>query len=229
MNLFFNKAGNNNVSGDRKTFFGRAIALFKNVLPIIRTNNTNITAEVINPEPAFDGDEQSSKDSIAAGIIEIIKEYIKPVVRKRSALIYARLPNKEELINKINTALLRLKNSLSGVVETLSERLASLRGSYALRQPMNMVTQRAQEIDDLKKDLSLRIDHILKMRAENFGRLTGKMEALNPLAILNRGYSVTERFPSGDIIKDSAALAKGDIIKTRLGKGIVKSKVEEVG
>jgi len=139
------------------------------------------------------------------------------------------LPRKEELINKINTALLRLKNSLSGVVDTLSERLASLRGSYALRQPMNMVTQRAQEIDDLKKDLSLRIDHILKMRAENFGRLTGKMEALNPLAILNRGYSVTERFPSGDIIKDSAALAKGDIIKTRLGKGIVKSKVEEVG
>jgi len=66
------------------------------------------------------------------------------------------------------------------------------------------------------------------MRGENFGRLTGKMEALNPLAILNRGYSVTVRFPSGGIIKNSAALAKGDVIQTRLGKGTVKSKVEEV-
>jgi len=138
------------------------------------------------------------------------------------------LPRKEELINQINTMLLRLKNSLSGIVDTLSGRLASLRGSYALRQPMNIITQRTQEIDDLKKDLSLRVDHILKMRGENFGRLTGKMEALNPLAILNRGYSVTVRFPSGGIIKNSAALAKGDVIQTRLGKGTVKSKVEEV-
>ena len=139
------------------------------------------------------------------------------------------LPRKEDLINQINTALLRLKNSLSGIVDTFSERLAALRGSYALRQPMNMITQRVQEIDDLKKDLSLRIDHILKMRGENFGRLTGKMEALNPLAILNRGYSVTVKFPSGDIIKDAASLSKGDIVQTRLGKGTVKSKVEEVG
>lgn len=139
------------------------------------------------------------------------------------------LPRKDDLINQINTALLRLKNSLSGTVDMLSERLARLRGSYALRQPMNMIIQHVQEIDDLKKDLSLRIEHIVKMRGESFGSVTGKLEALNPLAILNRGYSVTVKLPSGEIIKDSARLSKGDTIETKFGKGIVKSKIEEVG
>ena len=139
------------------------------------------------------------------------------------------LPRKDDLINQINTALIRLKNSLSGMVDTLSQRLTRLKDSYALRQPMNMITQYAQEVDDLKKDLSLRVDHILKMRGEGFGSVTGKLEALNPLSILNRGYSVTVKLPSGEIIKDSARLAKGDLIETKFGKGIVKSKIEEVG
>lgn len=138
------------------------------------------------------------------------------------------LPRKDELINQINTALLRLRNSLTGIVDTLSERLASLRGSYALRQPMNMITQHAQAVDDLKKSLGISVDHIVKMRGESFGRVVGTLEALNPLAILNRGYSVTTKLPSGEIIKDSALLSKGDIIQTRLGKGMVKSKIEEV-
>ncbi len=139
------------------------------------------------------------------------------------------LPRKDDLINQINTALLRLKNSLSGMVETLSGRLERLKNSYALRQPMNMINQYVQEVDDLKKDLSLRVDHILKMRGEGFGSVIGKLEALNPLAILNRGYSVTVKVPSGEIIKDSARLSKGDVIETKFGKGIVKSKIEEVG
>jgi len=138
------------------------------------------------------------------------------------------LPRKDDLISQINTALLRLKNSLSGIVDTLSGRLASLRGSYALRQPMNMITQHVQEVDDLKKAMALGVDHIVKMRGESFGRVTGKLEALNPLSILNRGYSVTTKLPSREIVKNSAALAKGDIIETKFGQGIVKSKIEEV-
>jgi exodeoxyribonuclease VII large subunit len=114
------------------------------------------------------------------------------------------------------------------MVETLSERFTSLKNSYALRQPLNIVTQYQQEIDDLKKDLGIRIDHIVKMRGENFNFLGGKLSALNPLSILNRGYSVTVKLPSGGILKDTASLTKGDTVETRLGTGKFKSVVEDV-
>jgi exodeoxyribonuclease VII large subunit len=139
------------------------------------------------------------------------------------------IPRKEDLVNQVNNALLRLKNALSGMVGTLSERFSALKDSYALRQPLNMVTQYEQEIDNLKKDMSVRIDHVVKMRGEGFARIAGKLEALNPLSILNRGYSVTVKLPSRDIIKDAAVLSKGDTIETKFGKGLVKSKIEEVG
>lgn len=138
------------------------------------------------------------------------------------------IPRKEDLVNRINNARIRLKNSLSGTLETLSERFASLKDSYVLRQPLNIVTQYQQEIDDLKKDLGIRVDHIVKMRGESFNFLGGKLGALNPLAILNRGYSVTVKLPEGAILKNIESLSKGDTIETRLGKGKFRSIVEEV-
>ena len=138
------------------------------------------------------------------------------------------IPRKEELINRINNSLIRIKNALSGMVETLYETFTSLKNSYALRQPLNILTQYQQEIDDLRKDLGIRVDHIVKMRGENFNFLGGKLGALNPLSILNRGYSVTMKIPSSKILKDAASLAKGDTVETRLGAGKFKSKVEEI-
>ena len=65
--------------------------------------------------------------------------------------------------------------------------------------------QYEQKIDDLKKDLGIRIDHIVKMRGENFNFLGGKLGALNPLSILDRGYSVTVKLPDGAILKNAAS------------------------
>ena len=138
------------------------------------------------------------------------------------------IPRKEDLVNRINNSLIRLKNSLSGMVQTLSEKFASLKDSYALRQPLNIVTQYEQEVDDLKKDLGIRVDHVVKMRGENFNFLGGKLGALNPLAILNRGYSVTVKLPGGAILKNAASLSKGDTVETRLGNGKFRSIVEDV-
>jgi exodeoxyribonuclease VII large subunit len=138
------------------------------------------------------------------------------------------IPAKAELISRINNSLIRLKNSLSGTLETLSEKFASLKDSYVLRQPLNIVTQYQQKTDGLKKDLGIRVGHIVEMRGENFNFLGGKLGALNPLAILNRGYSVTVKLPSGVILKNIASLAKGDIVETRLGSGKFKSVVDEI-
>ena len=103
-----------------------------------------------------------------------------------------------------------------------------MKGSYILRQPLNLVIQYEQRIDDLAKDLAIRIDHIVKMRAENFNLLSGKLEALSPLAVLNRGYSITTKLPEGIIIRDAKILKVDDRVETRLGKGKFTSRVEEI-
>jgi exodeoxyribonuclease VII large subunit len=138
------------------------------------------------------------------------------------------IPKKEDLSNLINTAVIRLKNALSNKIEVLSERLVTLKDSYIMRQGLNIITQNEQRIDELKSGMSISIDHALKMGGERFKLFAHKLEALNPLAILNRGYSVTMKLPSGDIIKNVESLVAGDMVKTRLGAGEFISKVEEL-
>ncbi|MDD5423275.1 MAG: exodeoxyribonuclease VII large subunit, partial [Candidatus Omnitrophica bacterium] len=138
------------------------------------------------------------------------------------------IPKKEDLTNLIATSTTRLKNALAGKINILAERLATLKDSYILRQPLNIITQYEQEIDELRKDIAIRIDHIVKMRSENFNLLISKLDVLSPLGILNRGYSITTRLPEGAIIKDASSLKVNDIVETRLGKGKFRSKVEEI-
>ncbi|MFA5143242.1 MAG: exodeoxyribonuclease VII large subunit [Candidatus Omnitrophota bacterium] len=138
------------------------------------------------------------------------------------------IPKKEDLVGLINTATARLNNALSGKLNRLAERLKAMSESYVLRQPLNMITQYEQAIDNLRKDIAIRIDHLIKMRGENYNLLISKLEAFNPLAILKRGYSVSTKLPEGVILKDAGSLKIGDTVETRLGKGKFRGKVEEI-
>ncbi len=138
------------------------------------------------------------------------------------------IPKKEDLIAAINTHTTRLRNGLTNMVDMLAQKLVRLRESYALKQPLKLVEQYEQMIDDLRKDLAIRVDHLVQMRGQDFNMLAQKLEVLSPLAILNRGYSITTRISDGKIIKEAAALKIDDTVETKLGKGTFVSKVEEI-
>jgi len=138
------------------------------------------------------------------------------------------IPEKEELAAAIANAAARLRNALASKLALLGAEFARLRDSYILRQPLNIIAQHEQRIDELRRDASLGVGHSVELAGERFKYLTGKMEALSPLAILNRGYSITTRVPAGVIVKDAAELKRDDEIETRLGKGVVRSRVETI-
>ena len=61
--------------------------------------------------------------------------------------------------------------------------------------------------------------------------LRAKLEALNPLAILARGYSVTRTIPQATVIKDSQKVTLNQELEVLLAKGTlicrVKGKVND--
>jgi exodeoxyribonuclease VII large subunit len=52
------------------------------------------------------------------------------------------------------------------------------------------------------------------------------LEALSPVAILGRGYSITRLESSDEIVREAAQAKPGDRIVTRLGSGRLVSRVE---
>ena len=138
------------------------------------------------------------------------------------------IPQKEDLIALLRGISERLKNTLISKRDLLDDRLKTLVNRYAFREPFNMVTQRQQEIDDLAGDLISKTGVALKFKAESLSRVAGKLNALSPLGILNRGYSITLKEKSHKIVKNANLLRKKDLIRTKLAKGEILSRVEEL-
>ncbi|MFC1576400.1 exodeoxyribonuclease VII large subunit [Candidatus Omnitrophota bacterium] len=138
------------------------------------------------------------------------------------------IPKKEDLTGRVTELGERMRAALVSRADSLGDRLKRITQRYVLREPFNIVVQREQEVDHLIEELLLKGDLNLKFRNETLAAMAGKLDALSPLGILNRGYSITMTERAGKIIKDTKAIKKKDLIKTKLSKGEILSRVEEV-
>ncbi len=134
-------------------------------------------------------------------ISDFVSDFRAPTPSAAAELV---IPKKDDLVKEIN--------SLAG----------------RLRLPLiSGFQQRAQELDDLASDLSLKGTFFVSMKNEALKNLAGKLETLSPLNILGRGYSITTA-ESGKVVKKAKDLKRNDTINTKLSKGEIVSKVTEI-
>jgi exodeoxyribonuclease VII large subunit len=60
---------------------------------------------------------------------------------------------------------------------------------------------------------------------ERFGLAAASLDALSPLAVLQRGYAIAQD-SSGKLVRDAASVAVGDEVSVRLAKGRLSTRVE---
>lgn len=134
------------------------------------------------------------------------------------------VPVKRELEVKINTLLRQLNFQIGRKIISNKEKLSYLKKRLYSR-PEDFIYQKQQEIDNITKDLFRNLKSLLERKSSLFMRLVEKMEALSPLKVLSRGYSITRKYNDKTIIKDIKALKKGEILETLLYKGQILSQI----
>ncbi len=154
-------------------------------------------------------------DLVADVFVETPSAAAKVIVDKKNALLAELDGYRYELSSAISNILHRLKNTL-----------ATLKGM--LKSPLDRLLEKQQLLDELNSGLNSHIQHALDMWEEKFHSLMERLEALSPLAVLSRGYSLSSLMPEGKIIKDASILKPKDLIKTILAKGSFLSSVQEV-
>lgn len=132
-----------------------------------------------------------------------------------------------ELEQKIEDRVARLRDAVTGMLEQYREKLADLSASAAFKQPRYLLDQFTERADELVRRLQGSFKSWLALKAQVFQNVTGRLNALNPLGILERGYSVTFG-PSGAVLKNAGGVPVGAEITTRLHKGKLTSKVVKV-
>ncbi len=79
----------------------------------------------------------------------------------------------------------------------------------------------------IRSELGRLIQTIIDASALELSGLSGKLDALSPLKVLERGYSITYKLPSMTVIKESKELKTGDKVSLRLYKGKARCLVED--
>ena len=83
-----------------------------------------------------------------------------------------------------------------------------------------------KELDSRVAGLAAAVRTVLLQRKGRIDQLAGQLEALSPLAILDRGYALVFD-SSGALLKDSAQVKVGDEISARLAKGSLTATVKK--
>lgn len=119
----------------------------------------------------------------------------------------------------------RLKNTVLKRLALSENTLERLQNSWALSNPQRMLEGRMQRFDFASVRLEQVFNAALTQKQHSCGVLAAKLDALSPLTVLARGYSVTEN-TDGKIIRSIADVRWGDEIVTQVGDGNVISVVQ---
>jgi len=133
---------------------------------------------------------------------------------------------KNSLLAQIDGYKYQMSSYLSDFIYELKNKLVALR--HMLKSPLDRLLERQQQLDELSASLSSNMRHCLQMLSQRSRGLIERLEALSPLAVLSRGYSLSMLLPQGEVIKEAGKLKAGDLVKTVLDKGAFISSVKEV-
>jgi exodeoxyribonuclease VII large subunit len=93
------------------------------------------------------------------------------------------------------------------------------------RDLTNRFDQARLRTDELSRGLGLAVASLLTRRREAVMRLSAVLDAMSPMQVLGRGYSITIRQSTGTAVRDPGELAPGEDIRTLLARGYVVSTV----
>ena len=89
------------------------------------------------------------------------------------------------------------------------------------------VDEQSQYLDHLQQNLSDSMKNLLEKKRHQFTLLTAKLNALSPLAVMSRGYTITWKDSSIPVV-NTESVAVGDTLTTAVSDGTITSIVSEV-
>jgi exodeoxyribonuclease VII large subunit len=138
------------------------------------------------------------------------------------------VPNRAEVLEWLSGLAARLRAFLLRRVELARSRLEDLAGRRCFRLPLDRVRDEERVLDDWSERLRRAVQQCLHQARQRVEGQAARLESLSPLNVLARGYSLTRKEAGQTLLTDPEQVRPGDRIVTRLHRGQVVSRVEEV-
>ena len=136
-------------------------------------------------------------------------------------------PDREDLQMRLAQMQARMGAAMERQLKLSRQKLGALAEKRVLQSPVNYVQDKRMVLEYSRERLTAASRHLLQGKKEQFVRLTAKLDAMSPLKVLARGYSVV-RGPDDSILQQASAVKPGDEITVDLRSGKLRAEVREV-
>ena len=137
------------------------------------------------------------------------------------------VPDQSELRDRLDRLSRDLQNRLQKRIRSYEDRLTAIQDSYALRRPVLIMEQLQQRLDQYELRAQRSLVQSLSDRTHRLDLMEQRLTAVNPLAILQRGYAVIQNSAT-DLVRSTGDIHVGDKLRIRLQDGHLDSTIDAI-
>lgn len=137
------------------------------------------------------------------------------------------VPDQTELRQNLAARRAMLLTLMNRRLKQERQRVSALSQLRSLKSPLNYINDRRLLLDYTHRRLAAASAELLHRDRQRFVRLTAKLDAMSPLKVLSRGYSMVLD-ESGTLVKSIHGIAVGDRLTVALSDGKAVTEVREV-
>ncbi len=116
----------------------------------------------------------------------------------------------------------------AALLASVDEQRIALRGrERGLIDPRRRYRDMRLRLDDMGERLNMAVSHRYAMARGGLEATVARLNALSPLSVLQRGYSIARKMSSHAVIRDAAEVSVGEDINVMLYRGELSCKVYE--
>ncbi|MFT7389456.1 MAG: exodeoxyribonuclease VII large subunit [Candidatus Endobugula sp.] len=146
-------------------------------------------------------------------------------LRKRLRHPGQAIRNQQQQVKYFRQAIISATGSVLQQRQTRFERLAQ---RLLNQHPKKQLGQQKDRVTGNVKRLHSAIEQLIDKKQQQLARKAAVLDAISPLTVLSRGYSITRKHDGGTIVKNSRQLSVGDSISTKLSDGHIESTVTNI-
>jgi exodeoxyribonuclease VII large subunit len=182
---------------------------FEDLLPFSDEGLVRLAASCNTPIVSAIGHEKDSP------LLDLVADYRASTPTDAAKRV---VPDIAEEIAMITSFKDRSRRRLVNLIDLESTRITNFMARPVMKDPMVLVSSRAEVIVALKDRSNRSFAARLKLAKEELKQIKARVRALSPQATLDRGYSVVQ-LSNGEILTDPKRLKAGEQLRMRLAKG----------
>jgi exodeoxyribonuclease VII large subunit len=138
-----------------------------------------------------------------------------------SAAAELAVPDQAELRQRVGAGAWQLEQALRRRLGVAGQALDQQRRALQRLSPQARVDRHRQQADDLTRRAGRSVGHALALHRSRLVGLQARLQALSPLATLERGYAIVRRQDTGAVVQRVGQVGAGDPLVIRVQDGEV--------